>query len=118
MTYCKRCILNDSFPGILFADDGICNYCHAWNKRWGSFNFNRAENELKKIFNIVKTKNRKYDCLLPYSGGRDSSYVLYLCKEKYGLNPLAVTFNNLFMSSYAKNNIFSMIEVLGVDHVF
>lgn len=118
MTVCKRCILTDTFPGIWFAEDGICNYCHEWDRQWANFNFDLAEKELKEIFRVAKAKKRQYDCLLPYSGGRDSSYVVYLCKYKYGLNPLVITFNNLFMSAYAKNNIFSMVDILNVDHIY
>ncbi|HIP39399.1 MAG TPA: N-acetyl sugar amidotransferase [Desulfocapsa sulfexigens] len=114
---CNRCILNDQFPSIEFDRNGICNYCHKWDKEWAEFDYNKAEQQLQMIFKDAKLKKRKYDCMVPYSGGRDSSYVLYLCKEKYGMNPLAVTFNNLFMSDYALKNILSTVPKLGVDHV-
>jgi cell fate (sporulation/competence/biofilm development) regulator YlbF (YheA/YmcA/DUF963 family) len=116
---CSKCILNESFPNINFDADGVCNYCHKWDKQWKNFDFISAENELQKIFEQIKSKKKKkYDCLVPFSGGRDSSYVLYLCKEKYHLNILAVTFNNLFMSNYAFENISTIVEKMGVDHVF
>jgi len=115
---CQRCILAEDFPNIQFDSDGICNYCHAWDRRWKKFDYTIAERELRKIFEVAKSKKRQYDCLIPYSGGRDSSYVVYLCKTIYKLNPLVVTFNNLFMSDYALKNIFTTIEKLGVDHVF
>ncbi|NKQ38467.1 MAG: hypothetical protein HF967_03145 [Methanosarcinales archaeon] len=114
---CTRCVLAEDFPNITFDNDGICNYCHAWDKKWKNFDYIAAEQELKNIFNKARGKNKQYDCMVPFSGGRDSSYVLYLCKEKYGLNPLAVTFNNLFMSDYAMKNIFTTVAKLGVDHV-
>ena len=114
---CSKCILAGDFPQINFDEKGICNYCHAWDKKWKKFDYAEAKQELTAIFAQAKQKNRKYDCLVPYSGGRDSSYVLYLCKEKYKLHPLAVTFNNLFMSDYAFKNIFNTVSKLGVDHV-
>jgi N-acetyl sugar amidotransferase len=114
---CSKCILAENFPQITFDENGICNYCHAWDKKWKNFDYAAAERELTASFEQAKQKQRKYDCLVPYSGGRDSSYVLYLSKVKYGLNPLAVTFNNLFMSDYARKNIFTTIRKLGVDHV-
>lgn len=115
---CRRCILAEDFPHITFDQQGVCNYCHAWDTRWKNFDYERAEQKLRAIFDFAMSKKRRYDCLIPYSGGRDSSYVVYLCKKKYGLNPLLVTFNNLFMSDYALKNIFSTVEQLGVDHVF
>ncbi|QTA93892.1 N-acetyl sugar amidotransferase [Desulfonema magnum] len=115
---CGKCVLPHDFPNISFDKNGICNYCLEWDKKWQNFDYDKAEAELTRIVNWAKAKKRKYDCLIPYSGGRDSSYVLYLCKRKYNLNPLAVTFNNLFMSEYAIRNIFNTVSKLDVDHVF
>lgn len=114
---CTRCILPADFPHITFDEKGVCNYCLEWDKRWKNFDYEKAERELIKIFSEVKKKNRKYDCMVPFSGGRDSTYVLYLVKRKYGLNPLAVTFNNGFLSEYAVENILNAIKILNVDHV-
>ena len=115
---CARCILSEDFPRITFDDEGVCNYCHGWDRRWKDFDFERGEAELRRVFQWAKAKRRQYDCLVPFSGGRDSSYVLYLCKSKYGLNPLTLTFNNQFMSRYAMENIFNVTRTLNVDHVF
>ncbi|WP_321391012.1 N-acetyl sugar amidotransferase [uncultured Desulfuromusa sp.] len=114
---CAKCILDENFPHIQFDSSGICNYCHSWDAKWGKFDYTASEQKLKSIFDQAKQKQRKYDCLVPFSGGRDSSYVLYLCKKKYGLNPMAVTFNNTFMSDYALKNIFHTVSSLGVDHI-
>ena len=117
-TLCSKCILSDDFPGIIFDDNGVCNYCHEWDRKWSTFDYYaKAERELVTIFDSAKAKKRKYDCLIPYSGGRDSSYVVYLCKNRYKLNPFVVTFNNLFMSQHAIQNIFNMSKMLSVDHV-
>ncbi|MCK5212027.1 hypothetical protein KAJ89_04970 [Candidatus Parcubacteria bacterium] len=107
----------DDFPNIKFDSNGVCNYCHEWDRKWSTFDYAKAERELVTIFDSAKAKKRRYDCLIPYSGGRDSSYVVYLCKNRYGLNPLVVTFNNLFMSQHAIQNIFNMSKILNVDHV-
>ena len=117
MLRCSRCILTSDFPHIHFDNQGVCNYCHTWDRKWKNFDYQQAEAELITIFEGAKAKKRHYDCLIPYSGGRDSSYVVYLCKNKYGLKPLLVTFNNLFMSRYAIDNIQTMTQLLDVDHV-
>jgi PP-loop superfamily ATP-utilizing enzyme len=117
MKKCNRCILSEDFPNIKFNKFGICNYCELWDKKWADFDYEKSEKQLLKIIEKAKSKKRKFDCLIPFSGGRDSSYVLYLCKAKYNLNPLAVTFNNNFMSDYALKNITNLVNALGVDHI-
>lgn len=118
MKRCTKCILPADFPSIKFNSDGVCNYCVDWEIKWENYDYKESEAKLVAIFDEIKKKKRKYDCLIPYSGGRDSSYVVYLCKIKYGLNPLLVTFNNLFMSEYAINNINNMVDILNVEHRF
>lgn len=113
---CNRCILADDFPKIRYNKEGVCNYCLDWDKKWKDQDFEKTEAKLVSILEKVKKKNRQYDCLIPFSGGRDSSYVVYLCIEKYKLNPLLVTFNNLFMSDYAISNINNLVELFDVEH--
>ena len=114
---CTRCILSEDFPNIEYDKNGVCNYCHQWDKKWKNFDYEKAEQKLIEILKTAKNKRKKYDCLIPYSGGRDSSYVLYLIKQKYGLNPLAVTFNNGFLSDFAVENILNTVKVLNVNHI-
>ena len=73
---------------------------------------------LQRMFNDCRKKKRFYDVLVPFSGGKDSTYALYLCKKKFGLRCLAVTFDNGFLSDLARENIKNTIARLGVDHVF
>ena len=118
MKKCTRCILPEDFPNIRFNSAGVCNYCLEWDRRWQSFDYESSEKEIRRIFAGAMAKKRRYDCLIPYSGGRDSTYVAYLCKKKYELTPLLVTFNNCFMSEYALQNILNTVRILNVDHIF
>ncbi len=117
MKLCKRCILSEDFPNIFFDSKGICNYCNEWDKKWKGFDYEKAEKRLRIIFKWAKKKKRPYDCLIPFSGGRDSSYVAWICKNNYKLEPLLVTFNNLFLSEYGFQNILRTTEVLNCDHI-
>jgi hypothetical protein len=60
----------------------------------------------------------QYDCVVGFSGGKDSSYVLYRLKEHYGARVLAYTCDNGFLTPYAKDNIERLIRNLGVEHVW
>lgn len=97
---CKRCILPSTYPGIYFNENGVCNFCenHPAQVYLG-------EDTLLKIINKKKGDRHPYDCLVPISGGRDSTFVLYQLKETYKLNVLAYHYDNGFVSNVAKENI-------------
>ncbi len=110
---CKKCLLNESIEDVSIGEDGICNHC---------CNFKAFEplehQELLHIFNWAKQKNRKYDVLVPISGGKDSTYVLYLAVKKYKLKVLTYTFDNGLMSDLARKNIETSIKATNVELVW
>jgi len=118
---CSRCILDSHFPHVSFDQDDVCNYCHAYDKADKKFLLNHdTELRLKKIIEKVKDsgKNQEYDCIQGVSGGRDSTYCLYLLKQ-WGLNPLAVHYDNNMDSKIAADNIKKACKKLDVDlHTF
>ena len=112
---CSRCILPDTYPDIAFDDHGVCNYCRDYDEQWSGFDFNKGEQHLKQIFKAAVRKKKNYDCLVPVSGGMDSSYTLYLITRVYKLTPLAVNFDNGFQTDLARNNLKRITTSLGVD---
>ncbi len=110
---CKKCILNSSFPNIHFDEDGVCNYCKEDEIK---NDINKNENSFLDLIKEVKGKY-EYDCLLAFSGGKDSTYTLSILKKKYGLNILTYTFDNGFLSDQAKKNIKTVTENIGVDNI-
>ncbi len=110
---CSKCLLSDDIPDVIISSNGICNYCSDYAP------FHPYDNQsLQNIFESAKNKKRKYDALVPLSGGKDSSYVLYLAVKKYNLKVMTYTFDNGLMSELAKENIKKSIEVCGVDHLW
>jgi N-acetyl sugar amidotransferase len=117
---CSRCILPENYPNIEFEKDGVCNICRTYDANWSPWKKagkEASQLELERIFKQAKKAKRRYDCLVPISGGKDSLYVLYLCKKKWNLNPLAVNFNNGFQTDDAVRNISNALRVLNVDYV-
>jgi N-acetyl sugar amidotransferase len=112
---CTRCILPGYYPGIDFDPTGLCNHCRDYDQQWENHDFHISEGKLKLILENAKNKNRAYDCLVPISGGLDSSYTLYVIKQVYGLNPLAVNYDNGFQTDLARHNIQKLTKTLGVD---
>ena len=97
-------------PRIAFAKSNICNACNYKNKI-KKINYQNRDRELKKILRDNKSKKSKYDCIVPWSGGKDSSYVAYQLKFKYGANPLLVTFSPLIPSKVGEHNRNELINL-------
>ncbi len=115
---CTRCIMDTSVPGIVFDTQGVCNFCKVHDRLDNAFPLDeRGETRLKRIIADIRKrgKGRKYDCIVGISGGRDSTYTLYLAKKVYGLRPLAVHFNNGFGNPVAGENMVKAATRLGVE---
>jgi N-acetyl sugar amidotransferase len=114
MRYCRRCVLPDSRPDLVIGDDGICNACrsHAtktdidWSERAALF---------AEVVKNAKRRSRGYDCLVPVSGGKDSTWQIIKCLEA-GLNPLAVTWKTPARTAIGQRNLDNLVS-LGVDHI-
>lgn len=119
-TRCSRCILPATLPVIKFDEQGVCNYCRDYERSFREWEkvTEKKEREFQDLLNAAKRKRRAYDCLVPLSGGKDSTFVLYLCAKVYGLHCLAVTFDNGFMTPLAKENIDNALKATNSDHVF
>ena len=111
-------MLPETFPGIRFNENGICNFCLEFK---GLQHLESKKEDCRKKFEIlVKEYKGKgtYDALMCYSGGKDSTYVLTILKEKYGFNILAFTFDNGFIPEQTFKNIHNVVENLGINHFF
>jgi N-acetyl sugar amidotransferase len=117
MRRCTKCILPETYPGIRFDKEGVCNVCHSFENRWGNYDWEEKRKELENILAKAKAKNRRYDCLVPVSGGKDSAYALYICTQKYQMKTLAVNFNNGFVSPIASQNLAKMARHFDADFI-
>jgi N-acetyl sugar amidotransferase len=116
---CSRTVMdNIADPDITFDDDGVCNYYHLYNRRVRDFFVGGEEGkkQLEQVFAKIREegKGKKYDCITGISGGVDSTYMAYLCKE-HGLRPLIVHLDNGWNSEIANQNINNIIDKCGFD---
>jgi len=114
---CVRCVSDTSLPGIRFDDAGVCRYCRDHDVLEGLFPLgDEGLRRLDAAVARIKHAGRKkpYDCICGVSGGRDSTYSLYLA-VKHGLRPLAVHFDNGWNSEVADRNIRNACSRLKVD---
>jgi len=111
--YCKKCILPITKPDLEFDDTGVCQGCRAFENR-KTINWEKRKKEFDILLKKYKTKNY-YDCIVPVSGGKDSTYQVIKVLE-YGLNPLCVTARTDKLSEIGRYNI-ENLKKLGVDHI-
>jgi N-acetyl sugar amidotransferase len=114
MKYCKKCLYPDTKPQLIFNSKGICSACeNAVDKEKIDWTLRREE--LETFLNSYKHNDGSvYDCIVPVSGGKDSTYQTYVIKEEFGLNPLAVSFHPRDFTELGRKNI-EVLKNIGVD---
>ncbi|MBN2682860.1 MAG: hypothetical protein JXR58_10155 [Bacteroidales bacterium] len=113
MKTCNTCLINENYPEITFDNSGKCSIC-------SNYKTFRPLGEELLVKRLNKSKNKKlpYDVLVPLSGGKDSTFVLYLAVKVYKLRVLTMTYDNGFLSNIALDNIKKAVEICNVEHVF
>jgi glutamine---fructose-6-phosphate transaminase (isomerizing) len=109
---CTRCILPGTYPFISFDADGVCNHCHEHVTQ----QFLGREALLREL-DKYRRPDGNPDCIVAFSGGRDSSYGLHLLKAELGMNPIAMTYDWGLVTDLARRNQARMCGKLGVEHV-
>lgn len=109
---CSKCILPVTMPFIRFDDSGVCNYCANYVSRL----------QVRPIEELVSsiTQHRKTglpDVIMPFSGGRDSSFGLHVAVQYLGLKPVAYTYDWGMVTDLGRRNISRMCAALGVEHI-
>lgn len=113
---CTRCILPDSIPGITFNNAGVCNLCQAEEANHAPREKPGEQGFLDAL--APRRRSDAYDCLCLYSGGKDSTFMLYLLSKVMKLRVLAMTLDNWFISPQTYTNINRTLQKLGnVDHL-
>ena len=125
---CVKCILPNGFLGVHLDDQGLCDFCsdpdHK-NINWSRIEIdqerrNQALEDWNSVVNEMQKNHgkRSYDCVLGYSGGKDSTALLDHLVNDLNLNPLAVTSDTGFMTDIAKDNMRGTLNRIEVDHIF
>ena len=114
MNYCKRCIMPDTRPDQYLNDQGVCNACMSFDYQ-KKIDWNQRKSDLLKIISEKNLDENKWNCVVPGSGGKDSTYQIIKAKE-LGLNPVFVTASTCDLSEIGKHNLENIKEI-GFDVV-
>jgi N-acetyl sugar amidotransferase len=115
LRYCKRCIMPDTKPDLFIDEEGICNACRSYELR-SEVDWDLRKQELTKLLDRYRSNNNsRWDCIVPVSGGKDSTYQVVRMLQ-LGMNPLCVTATTCDLTEIGRMNI-ENIKNLGVDYM-
>lgn len=115
MKYCTKCVMPDTKPDLNFDEHGVCSACNSYKQR-EDIDWDKKKSELLELLDKYRSKDSsKWDCIIPVSGGKDSTYQVIKMLE-FGMNPLCVTATTCHLSDIGKRNI-QCIKDLGVDYI-
>jgi glutamine---fructose-6-phosphate transaminase (isomerizing) len=110
---CSVCLLPETFPFIEYDEKGECNYCKGYKRK----NQAKPIEALHRLVEPYRRSNGKPEVLIPFSGGRDSTYVLHMVKKELGLNAVAYTYDWGMVTDLARRNVARVCGKLGVENI-
>ena len=111
---CSRCLLPETFPYISYDGKGVCNYCHSYKPKGLKVD---KRPQFEEVLRKYRRSDGKQDCIVAFSGGRDSSYGLHLLVKEFGMTPLTFTYDWGLVTDLARRNIARMTGRLGVENI-
>lgn len=110
---CTKCLLPETMPFIKFDNEGVCNYCKNYKPR----NNPKPKEELFKLVEPYRRKGNELDCIVPFSGGRDSCYGLHLIVNELKMKPVTYTYDWGMVTDLGRRNISRVCAELGVENI-
>ena len=114
MRRCKKCILPETHDTLMFDDKGVCSVCRQIEFKNEKIDWAARSQELNELIALYKNKGL-YDCIVPFSGGKDSTFQLWYIVKELKLKPLVVRFNHWGYRPAVHENNTCTFKILGVD---
>ena len=114
--YCRRCVMSNQRPRIVFDDEGVCNACRYAERKRTTIDWNERDRQLRDLCDRHRRTDGRFDVIVPSSGGKDSAYVAHALKYKYGMHPLTATWSPNQYTEIGWANFHGLIES-GLDNV-
>lgn len=115
---CSKCITPETHETIMYDGQGVCNVCTNIVQKNTQVDWAQRKTDLKDLIDSYRGKY-DYDCIIPFSGGKDSVWTLYYLVKEFNIKPLVVRFDHGFMRPNLEENVKKIQRELGVDfHTF
>lgn len=115
--YCTKCTISNQRPRITFDQNGVCSACQFAEIKKKEIDWDLRDLELQALCDKYRKNDGSYDVIVPSSGGKDSAFVAYELKYKYGMNPLTVTWSPHIWTQDGFDNFQAHLDVGGFDNV-
>lgn len=113
---CTRCALPETHESITFDGEGVCNVCRQVEFKQEHIDWSERQAQLRALIEEYRGKHA-YDCIVPFSGGKDSAFTLWYLVKEFDLKPLVVSFDHGFYRPNHSGNVERTIKSLGVDYL-
>ena len=111
---CTKCVTPETHETIVFDEEGVCNVCRQHEYKQGQIDWGQKKQDLDELVEAHRGQY-DYDCIIPYSGGKDSAWTLYYLVKEYNIKPLVVRFDHGFLRPTVQENTIRIQRQLGVD---
>jgi N-acetyl sugar amidotransferase len=131
VTFCARCVISNQRPSsvvefkssadkpkqtIGFDEHGVCAACRYQDIKDHKIDWAAREQALLDLCREYRSKAGNYDCVVPGSGGKDSTFTAHVLKYRYGMNPLTVTWAPNVYTDVGFRNLHNWIDS-GLDNI-
>ncbi|KKS26417.1 MAG: LPS biosynthesis protein [Parcubacteria group bacterium GW2011_GWA2_42_11] len=113
---CVKCVMPETWESINFDERGVCNICQNAKIKKEKIDWPKKKREFEALISDYKNKGQ-YDCIIPFSGGKDSTFTLYAAVKYFGLKPLVVSFDHGFYRPRMLANRVRVLKKIGVDFI-
>jgi N-acetyl sugar amidotransferase len=118
MKKCTKCLLPETHESITFDNEGVCSICRQVEYKKDKIDWDFKKKEFDTLIERYRGKY-DYDCIVPFSGGKDSVWTLYYLIKEYKIKPLVVRFDHGFLRPNLNDNTIKVLRKLGADfHTF
>ena len=116
MKKCSKCLIPETHETISFDNKGICGICRQHEYKQEKIDWKKKKEELRELIYNYKGKSQ-YDCIVPFSGGKDSTFTLYYLVKEFNIKPLVISFDHGFYRPKHQKLVISTLKKLGVDYL-
>jgi N-acetyl sugar amidotransferase len=119
MDFCRSCVTPITRPDLEFDDEGVCDACRTAERKHGKsehpIDWDARRAEFEGLVEKCRSDDpNKYDCIIPVSGGKDSTWQVHVAKNVYGLRPLCLCFEPTLPTEVGRRNL-ENLNRMGVD---